>query len=117
MLRKSVVGTALAAIVVVATPAIAGPEWIEIGDAGRVIGGAQKTYGQGSLNGISGDLVIGLGAGDFEDMYLISVVNPAIFSITIANADFDAQLFIFNVTLPGDRDRCVPGRAAGTVSN
>ena len=101
MHRKTVVGITLMGMAFTAAPALAGPEWIEQGDAGRLVGTAQKTLGEGNLTSIAGDLAGGLFGGDFEDMYLISVLNPAAFSITIHSADFDAQLFIFNVTLPG----------------
>ena len=99
---KTVVGMTLMGMAFTAAPALAGPEWIETGDAGSGVGTAQKTLGVGNLTSISGSLAGGflLGA-DYEDMYLISVTNPATFSITIHNANFDPQLFIFNVTLPG----------------
>lgn len=101
MLHKSVFGTALSGLLFIAAPAFAGPEWIEQGDAGSFLPGAQKTLGQGNLDSIVGSMSLGLGAGDTEDMFLISVIDPVNFSISIASADFDAQLFIFNVTLPG----------------
>lgn len=86
--------------------ALAGPDWLEQGDAGSQLGTAQPTLGVGQLQSISGSLGSGAGLGngglDLEDMYLIQVLDPSTFSMTISSADFDAQLFIFNVTLPGE---------------
>jgi hypothetical protein len=101
MHRKSVVGIALFGSAFIAAPALAGPEWIEQGDAGRLVGTAQKTFGEGNLTSIAGSMSLGFGVSDFEDMYLISVLDPDNFSIAIHSIDFDSQLFIFNVTLPG----------------
>lgn len=101
MHRNTVVGFALLGLAFTTAPALAGPEWIESGDAGKVVGTAQKTFGEGNLTSIAGALDGGFFGGDFEDMYLISVLDVDAFSISIHNADFDAQLFIFNVTLPG----------------
>jgi len=92
-----------AAVVVLCAPAaLAGPDWIEIGDAGSVIGTAQPTFGDGPLRTIAGSLSLGAGMADFEDMYLITVLDPSKFSMTLTGATFDAQLFVFNVTLPGE---------------
>ena len=88
----------------VASPALAGPEWVEFGDAGSLLGSAQKTIGEGQLTSISGNLGFPdgfAGGSDFEDLYLFKVVTPTLFSMQVA-ADFDAQLFLFNVTIPGE---------------
>jgi hypothetical protein len=85
-----------------ASTALAGPDWVEKGDAGSTIGDAQKTFGVGPLRTISGGLSMGVGVDDFEDMYLIRVEDPLKFSMTLKGADFDAQLFIFNVTLANE---------------
>lgn len=101
---KAIVGGACA-VVVCSGSALAGPDWIENGDAGPLIGNAQRTLGSGQLNSISGSLSLGFGLGggnDLEDMYLIQVLDPVNFSMTISGADFDPQIFIFNVTEPGE---------------
>src|ERR1043165_6552264 len=85
---------------VFAAPAFAGPEWIEQGDAGPKVGSAQRTVGAGNLNSIAGSLSANPAfgnVGDFEDMFLITVSDPANFSMHIVNANFDAQLWMFNV--------------------
>jgi len=108
MFTRKAFACAVAAFVFGA-PAYAGPEWVEgangTGDAGSVVGGAQRTAGPDALNRISGSLG-GLGtlAGtlDFEDMYLVEITEPVEFSMTVSDANFDAQLFVFNVTQPGE---------------
>ena len=104
MLSQKAFVYALAGGVFITASAVAGPEWVEQGDAGSLVPTAQKTYGSGSLLSISGSLSshLSLGSVDYEDMYLITVLNPTIFSMKILDADFDAQLFIFNITLPGE---------------
>ena len=89
--------------------AFAGPEWMEMGESGSVPGNAQATTGNGALAKISGTLS-GPGAGpklgapgatgDFQDMYLIKIVDPLNFRATTlpglnGGAEFDAQLFLF----------------------
>lgn len=91
-----------AGVVVCTSFALAGPDWIEIGDAGGMVNTGQRTFGTGPLNTIAGSLSTGFGMGDYEDMFLISVTDPSQFSLTLLNATFDAQLFMFNVTLPGE---------------
>ncbi len=61
--------------------ASAGPEWPEVGDAGSLPGSAQPTEGMGALTKITGRLegpqgLPSLGEDDFQDMYLINIVNP-----------------------------------------
>jgi hypothetical protein len=80
-------------------PALAGPDWAEVGDAGPTIGGAQAPMGDGPLNTITGELQ-GRG-GDFSDMFFIGVADPASFTMQVLNANFDAQLFIFHITAAG----------------
>lgn len=80
----------------------AGPDWVEIGDAGNRIETAQPPRGMvGNLNTITGVLRgEGLVGSDFEDLYFIRIADPEKFSCTITAFDFNAQLFLFNVTLP-----------------
>jgi hypothetical protein len=78
----------------------AGPDWVERGDAGSVLGGAQLTLGEGSIRTIQGTLsgaLLGPGA-DFEDMFIISIAEPATFSFTTANANFNSTMYLLNIT-------------------
>lgn len=103
---------ALAAGVVGSGSALAGPDWIEIGDAGSTLSTAQRVVGVGQLSRIVGTLsTSGIGVGDraaatgvddFEDMYLIRIEVPSTFSFEVGSAAFNAQLFLFNITLPGE---------------
>jgi hypothetical protein len=84
-----------------ATVATAGPDWTEVGDAGSFLGSAQTPLGDGEIRSISGSLGGRGGAGDFEDMYIIAVDEPMAFRLELLNPGFDAQLFVFNITLSG----------------
>lgn len=100
------VGAAAMAAVVVPAAALAGPDWIEQDDAGSVLTTAQQVVGVGSLARISGSLrrgtFFGPGEDDLEDMYLIRIDQPTMFSLQVTGANFDPQLFLFNITLPGE---------------
>lgn len=79
-----------------------GPEWVEDNDAGSLPIDAQITAGNGGMQGIQGILEGGAypGDGDFEDMFLIRILDPAIFSVRTdidgdGQADFDTQLWLF----------------------
>lgn len=90
--------------------AFAGPEWVERNDAGSLYGNAQSTLGSGQLGRITGSLDGTSNPGfrkfrgpsDTEDMFLITVTDPSSFTMTVSGANFDPQIFIFNVTLPGE---------------
>jgi hypothetical protein len=101
--KRSLTVAVLAAAIGLPVAAIAGPDWVETGDAGSDLQTAQVPGGLlGSLNTISGVLMGGtLLVGDYEDCYIIRIANPATFSCTITNANFNAQLFLFNISLPG----------------
>ncbi len=80
--------------------ALAGPDWVEQVDAGSVLSSAQLTRGEGSIRTIQGTLsgaLLGPGA-DFEDMYIISIAEPATFSFTTANANFNSVMYLLNIT-------------------
>jgi len=108
---------------------IAGPEWVEQGDAGSLPANAQSVNGGGgTLQKISGAILgAGLnGAGDFEDMYLIQITDPAAFSATTTfvgggDAQFDTQLWLLKVDglgLLGNDDTLIygpPGFSDGKV--
>ena len=81
--------------------AIAGPDWTEVGDAGSFVATAQTPLGVGAISSISGTLGGEGSAGDFEDMYIIQVDAPTSFRLELLNPNFDAQLFVFNITLAG----------------
>lgn len=81
--------------------AAAGPDWIENADAGSRFHTAQVPAGIGDITSISGNLG-GRGATpDYADMYIIGVSEPGTFRLELATSNFNAQLFIFNITLAG----------------
>ncbi len=98
------------AITLTATATASGPKYTEMGDAGSLPGGSQPTTGIGTLLGINGSLGTSTLAGiDFEDMFLINIVDPMMFRVTtdpsdgevgmnVAFADFDSQLWLFQPT-------------------
>lgn len=64
----------------VAGAAFAGPEWPETADAGSFPFDAQIVFGAGPLFSIKGSLSLAVnGPGDFEDMFLIKIDDPALF--------------------------------------
>jgi hypothetical protein len=90
--------------------ALAGPEWVEQGDAGATTSDAQTTVGvgpvakiSGKLEGLEGALPIA-GSTDFQDVFIILVENPTIFQITAEygqfNTEFEARIYLF--TLDGE---------------
>lgn len=105
MLVRSI--AVLVGAVGVSTPALAGPEWTEMGDAGSTLPTAETPTGMGPLAGIKGQLN---GAppprgasdpADFEDVYRIFIQNPQMFSAIIGPNDsgeptFDTQLWLFD---------------------
>jgi len=106
--RDASVCSAVIAAGLWASPALSGPTWPEGPEAGALPGSAQKVYGPGAIFLIVGDLsgpspapVADRGlTGDFQDMYLIKIVDPVSFlAATDPNfdgfADFDTQLFLF----------------------
>ena len=98
----------VAAITLTVTATASGPKWQEMGDAGSDPNGAQITMGMGSLGFINGNMGALLLAGiDFEDMFLINIVDPMNFRATtdpmdpelaMAFANFDTQLWLFQPT-------------------
>lgn len=84
------------------TVALAGPDWVEVEDAGGTVSSAQPLLGVGTLRTVSGGLSAGFLGSDFEDMYLIRITDPAEFRFSIVSADFDAALWLFNVTRAGE---------------
>ena len=85
-----------------ATSALAGPDWVERGDAGSFYFSAQaprRPLGATTLNTVSGSLATGVGVNDYEDLYFIRVTDPAAFSVAVDFADFNAVLFLFDITV------------------
>ncbi len=82
--------------------ALAGPDWVEHGDAGSGYTSAQAANGLlGQLTSISGSLNSGFDGPDYEDCYLVRISDPVTFKFQITNAGFAIQLWLFNITLAG----------------
>lgn len=99
-----------------------GPEWGEDGDAGNSPGTAQTTLGVGSLGFISGSLGGTINPGghiDFEDMFLINIVDPMLFRATTDEMDGELPnaFALFNTQLWLFQPSGVPGDALGIVGN
>ena len=85
--------------------ALAGPDWLEQGDAGSAILTAQKPerpVGAQSLQSVAGSLASGFNQPDYEDLYYIRIMNPGTFSIRPVFADFNVVLYLFNITVNGE---------------
>jgi hypothetical protein len=85
-----------------AATAYAGPDWVEVGDAGSTFNTAQVVLGIGQLTSIEGSLSSGLTGSDFEDVYLIRIETPGAFRFDLTNTGFDSMLWLFNVTKAGE---------------
>ncbi len=94
--------TVLAGLAALPAVALAGPDWIEHGDAGSSFSSAQMANGiGGQLTSISGNLNSGFDGPDYEDCYIIKIVDPTTFRFEITNAGFDVQVWLFNITYAG----------------
>lgn len=86
--------------------AFAGPDWIERGDAGSDVSTGQEVVGEGPLTRISGRLAPPTGPdrtpADYEDLYIVRITSPATFFFEVTGGDFNMQLFLFNITQPGE---------------
>jgi hypothetical protein len=101
-MSRSIAGVCSASCVLaLGAAAAAGPDWTEVGDAGSFVPTAQTPLGAGAIRTISGSLGGEGEAGDFEDMFLIRVDEPTSFRLELLEPGFDAQLFVFNITLAG----------------
>lgn len=78
--------------------AVAGPDWVEQGDAGSTFGSAQLVLGVGQVHSIAGTLSEGLLDPDLEDLYLIRISQPTAFAFDFRLSNFDCQAWLFNVT-------------------
>ncbi len=92
-------------VIALAGTAVAGPDWLEQGDAGSTILTAQKPQrpvGAVSLESVAGTLAEGFNQPDYEDLYYIRVMNPGNFSIRPVSANFNVVLYLFNITVNGE---------------
>ena len=89
---------ALAAFAAASSAALAGPDWLERGDAGEVLSTSQRTLGVGQLSTIGGNLNSGFSQPDLADMFLVSVTDPGSYSFEINNSAFPTSLWLFNIT-------------------
>lgn len=87
-LRKAACALGVAAGL--AGPAAAAP-WLEVGDAGELLGTAQTVSGVGPLTSISGAIAVDRD----RDLYRIYIPAGGGFSAATASAGGDPQLFLF----------------------
>lgn len=93
------------ASLLLAPSALAGPDWDEpsSSDAGNEASTAQVITTEGSISTIRGKLGgSGLVSGDFQDLFIVNIVNPGAFSISTFSEDggfanFDPMLFVFSL--------------------
>lgn len=78
--------------------AIAGPDWIEDGDAGSTLGSSQDITSVGPINTIAGTL----GGEDTEDVYKLVILNgddiagPVQFGLNLGEGGFNPSLWLFD---------------------
>lgn len=98
---------AVAALVLMAAPATAGPDWDEIGDAGPLPARAQFLFGTGAIQYISGSLATPVLAGDddddAQDMFRLVITDPVTIAFSAGTAGafggsaaFDTRLWLFD---------------------
>jgi hypothetical protein len=108
---------AAAGLSVLPAVALAGPDWVERGDAGSTLRSAQVTAGLGTIRSIIGTLSpADRGQGDMEDLYIIRIAEPATFSFSISSADFSPSLYLFNISLAGEAFGLLGKRGDGAGS-
>jgi hypothetical protein len=90
----------VAVVCALAGTAYAGPDWIEVGDAGSSLATAQPIVGVGQPQRIEGSLSSGFAEQgvDLEDMYLLRIETPTSFSFDSTQTTFNTMLYLFNVT-------------------
>jgi hypothetical protein len=91
--------TALVVIAAGGSSALAGPDWIEDGDAGATIGTAQDTTQVGAIQSVAG-VIAGMD-GDTEDVYKLIVTNGNDFDNDVmfgfrGEFEFNASLWLFD---------------------
>ena len=95
----------IAGLGLTAAGAIAGPDWIEQGDAGSSAGTAQvprRPPQAISLRSITGSLGGDQRGGDFEDLYFIRIEDPVEWVVRPSETSFDAALYLFRYQPDGD---------------
>ncbi|HLP84949.1 MAG TPA: hypothetical protein VK157_11420 [Phycisphaerales bacterium] len=96
---------------------VAGPDWVERGDAGSSLFTAQITTGVGTIRSITGDLTSSdRGGADLEDLYIIRIVNPGTYSFTVNALNFSPALYLFNISLAGEAFGLVGERGDGALN-
>ncbi|MCL4220938.1 MAG: hypothetical protein KJZ65_06180 [Phycisphaerales bacterium] len=101
-MKQCMVGLAtLGGVAALTGLASAGPDWTEVGDAGSTISSAQAPRGEGQIRSLSGRLGGRGEIEDFEDLYYIGIASPTTFRLELTSPDFNAQLFVFHITLSG----------------
>lgn len=89
--------TTLSVLILCSGNAMAGPDWIEDGDAGRSLGDAQDTTSVGQLTSLAGSL----GGADEEDVYRLTVLGADDFAMPVTfglmeGMDFNPSLWLFD---------------------
>lgn len=99
MKTRSINAALFGSLLILATPALAGPDWIEDGDAGSSVGDAQDTTEVGRVNTIAGTL----GGGDQEDVYRLiiedadDIHSPVDFGLMPgSDPSFNPSLWLFD---------------------
>ena len=112
----------LLASLTIAAAASAGPEWVEIGDAGALPGSAQTTLGTTGVTIIKGTIgAAGVGELDEQDMYIVYIADPKSFIATTVpefggEAEFDSQLCLLKLDghgLLGNNNTVIIGEDGG----
>ncbi|MDX2146771.1 MAG: hypothetical protein SFZ23_04545 [Planctomycetota bacterium] len=107
---------AFGAVLGAGSVALAGPDWVENGDAGSNVRGAQRVLGVGQIQSIQGDLASGVAFPDTEDMYLVRILEPDTFFFQIT-APYDTSLFLFNVSRADEAFGLLANRGDGKSFN
>lgn len=95
---SKLVAVAASAVSFASMTALAGPDWVENGDAGSLIDTAQPVVGTASgLFSVSGSLSSGRDTPDLEDLYLVRIDNPTAFKFDLRSAPFDSVIYLFRV--------------------
>jgi hypothetical protein len=97
------------AIALLAVAANAGGQLVgvhsEIGDAGSFRRSAQVSSSGAGIGGNLGGARPNPGVADFEDCYIINIVDPIIFQAqTSVESEFDTQLWLFGLSTENDDD-------------
>jgi MYXO-CTERM domain-containing protein len=75
---------------------------VEAGDAGSDLSHAQVITGIGVPRTISGSLASSFLGADYEDLYVIRVLQPSLFSFKLQPTTFNSQLYLFGIADKSD---------------